>query len=87
MTGKTKVDYTGSTEAACEQFRRRRRLATGIEKIENSDLAAGSSMYFQCRHCGLPTEILPELPSHHRMQPMQRLEERGMARRGDPDGG
>lgn len=60
MTGKTEVDITGSKQAACEQFRRRRQLAAKIEKVENVDLPAGSPMYFYCRHCGLPTEILPE---------------------------
>ena len=60
MTGKTEVEYTGSKEAAIEQFGRRRRLAAGIEKTENADLPAGSPMYFYCRHCGLPIEILPE---------------------------
>jgi|GEM_PF-3256399 len=60
MTGKTKVDYTGSRQKAIEQFGRRRRLAAGIEKVDNSALHAGAPMYFYCRHCGLPTEILPE---------------------------
>lgn len=60
MTGKTKVDYTASKEAAIEQFGRRRRLAASIEKVDNSALHAGAPMYFYCRHCGLPTEILPE---------------------------
>lgn len=60
MTDKTKVDYTGSKQTAIEQFRHRRRLAANIEKVDNSALHAGAPMYFYCRHCGLPTEILPE---------------------------
>lgn len=60
MTSRAKVDYMGSKEAAIEQFSRRQRIAVGIEKTENCDLPAGSPMYFYCRHCGIPTEILPE---------------------------
>ena len=47
-------------EKACEQFKVRRRLAQQIEKIENQGLHAGSPMFFYCRHCGIPTEVLPE---------------------------
>jgi hypothetical protein len=60
MTGKTKVDYTASKQEAIEQFRRRRQLAANMEKVDNSALHAGAPMYFYCRHCGLPTEMLPE---------------------------
>jgi hypothetical protein len=60
MTGKTRVDYAASKQKAIEQFRRRQRLATGIEKVDNSALHAGVPMYFYCRHCGIPTEMLPE---------------------------
>ncbi len=60
MTGKTKVDYSGSRQKAIEQFRRRWRLAANIEKVDNAALHAGAPMYFYCRHCGLPTEMLPE---------------------------
>lgn len=60
MTGRTKVDYTGSKQRAIEQFGRRQLLAAGIEKVDNSALHPGAPMYFYCRHCGLPTEILPE---------------------------
>ena len=45
---------------ACEQFGLRRRLAMQIEKIDNQGLQAETPMYFHCRHCGIPTEILPE---------------------------
>ena len=38
----------------------RNRVAAGIEKIDNCALVAGSPMSFYCRHCGIPTEILPE---------------------------
>lgn len=47
-------------EKACEQFGVRRRLSQQIEKIDNQGLHAGSPMYFYCRHCGMPTEVLPE---------------------------
>lgn len=60
MTSRTKVDYTGSKQEAIEQFRRRQRLAANIEKVDNAALHAGAPMYFYCRHCGLPTEMLPE---------------------------
>lgn len=60
MTGKTKVDYTRSKQMAIEQFRRRQRLAANIERVDNTALHAGAPMYFYCRHCGLPTEMLPE---------------------------
>jgi hypothetical protein len=90
MTGKTHVDYTASKQMAIEQFGRRRRLAAGIERVENVDLPAGSPMYFYCRHCELPTEILPRrlrLPAHHGMQPVPGFEERRLARRGGQRGG
>ena len=45
---------------ACEQFIRRRRYAVEIEKVDNAGLHAGSPMYFYCKHCGIPTEVLPE---------------------------
>ena len=47
-------------DKACEQFVRRRRYAVSIEKIDNSGLHAGSPMYFYCKDCGIPTEVLPE---------------------------
>lgn len=45
---------------ALQQFAQRRLLAVKIEKINNADLPTGSPMYFYCRHCGIPTEVLPE---------------------------
>lgn len=60
MNGKTNVDYTGCKQRAIEQFGRRQRLAANIEKVDNSALHAGSPLYFYCRYCGLPTEMLPE---------------------------
>ena len=45
---------------AIEQFVRRTRYAVSIEKVDNTGLHAGSPMYFYCRHCGIPTEVLPE---------------------------
>lgn len=53
-------DITLNKEKACEQFVRRRRYAHQIEKIDNAGLHAGSPMYFYCKECGIPTEVLPE---------------------------
>ena len=47
-------------DKACEQFIRRKNYAAQIEKIDNSGLHAGSPMYFYCKECGIPTEVLPE---------------------------
>jgi hypothetical protein len=47
-------------DKAIQQFVRRRRYAQHIEKIDNAGLHAGSPMYFYCRECGVPTEVLPE---------------------------
>lgn len=47
-------------DKAIEQFVRRKRYAISIEKVDNAGLHAGSPMYFYCRHCGIPTEVLPE---------------------------
>lgn len=47
-------------EKACEQFVRRKRYADKLLKIDNSGLHAGSPMYFYCKHCGTPLEVLPE---------------------------
>lgn len=55
-----KTDRQYAKEKACEQFVRRRRYAFQIEKIDNSGLHAGSPMYFYCKECGVPTEVLPE---------------------------
>ena len=60
MEEKKKTDAEYAKEAACEQFVRRKRYARQIEKIDNSGLHAGSPMYFYCRTCGIPTEVLPE---------------------------
>lgn len=55
-----KTDTELFKEAVCDQFVRRRRYAGQIEKIDNSGLHAGQPMYFYCRDCGVPTEVLPE---------------------------
>ena len=47
-------------EKACEQFVRRRRYAQAIVQVNKTDFQAGSPMYFYCRHCGIPTEVLPD---------------------------
>ena len=49
-----------SKDRACKQFRQRRQYAKEIEQIKNDELPAGSPMYFYCRYCGVPTEVLPE---------------------------
>jgi hypothetical protein len=53
-------DIEINKEKAIEQFVRRRRYATQIEKIDSSGLHAGSPVYFYCKDCGIPTEVLPE---------------------------
>jgi endogenous inhibitor of DNA gyrase (YacG/DUF329 family) len=58
--GNGKTDTQLAKEKALEQFVRRKRYAFQIEKIDNSGLHAGSPMYFYCKHCGIPTEVLPE---------------------------
>lgn len=47
-------------EKALQQLAQRRLYAAEIEKINNADLPVGSPLYFYCRHCGIPTEVLPE---------------------------
>lgn len=53
-------DLGVAKDTACEQFIRRKRYAIQIAKIDNSGLHAGSPMYFYCRDCGVPMEVLPE---------------------------
>jgi len=55
-----KLDIHYAKDHALEQFVRRRRYAVSIEKVDNSGLHAGSPMYFYCKECGIPTEVLPE---------------------------
>lgn len=55
-----KTTGEAAKDKACEQFIRRRRYSISIEKVDNAGLHAGSPMYFYCRHCGIPTEVLPE---------------------------
>lgn len=67
-------------DKACEQFVKRRRYAVSIEKIDNAGLHAGSPMYFYCRHCGIPTEVLPEdylFPSNRECSQCQGLQKEG----------
>lgn len=47
-------------QKAFEQFISRYKEFYSREKVSNSDLYAGQSMYFYCKHCGIPTEKLPE---------------------------
>ena len=56
----TSATTNPTMDKALLQFARRRLYASEIEKIENADIPAGSPMYFYCRHCGIPTEVLPE---------------------------
>lgn len=52
-------------------------------RVNNSELYAGSPMYFYCRHCGLETDVLPEeyepCPGSPRKvcSPCEELEEKG----------
>ena len=52
--------FVDAKSKACDQYLRRRRYAILIEKVDNSGLHAGSPMYFYCKDCGIPTEVLPE---------------------------
>lgn len=60
MNEESKTDTQLCKEKAIDQFLRRRRYAFQIEKIDNAGLHAGSPMYYYCKHCGIPTEVLPE---------------------------
>lgn len=55
-----KTDHALAKDKALEQFVRRKRYAAQIEKIDNAGLHAGQPMYFYCKTCGIPTEVLPE---------------------------
>lgn len=55
-----KTDIELYKEAVCDQYVRRKRYALQIERIDNSGLHAGEPMYFYCKECGVPTEVLPE---------------------------
>jgi hypothetical protein len=54
------TDLELAKQMAIEQFIRRRRYASQIEKVDNAGLHAGSPMYFYCEYCSVPTEALPE---------------------------
>lgn len=54
------ISLMAEKERACEQFRQRRQHAQQVEKFRNDELPAGSPIYFYCRYCGLPTEVLRE---------------------------
>lgn len=55
-----KTDMEFGKEMALAQFLRRKRYASQVEKIDNMGLHAGQPMYFYCKECGIPTEVLPE---------------------------
>lgn len=55
-----KTDTQYAKEAAIEQYGRRVRYARRVEQIDNAGLHAGQPMYFYCKDCGIPTEVLPE---------------------------
>jgi hypothetical protein len=57
---KKPTDMELMKEKALEQFGRRRRYAAQIERIDNAGLHAGQPMYFYCKTCNIPTEVLPE---------------------------
>lgn len=54
------MDFRRLSRSMTQHIALRRRYAAEIEKIDNADLPASSPMYFCCRHCGIPTEVLPE---------------------------
>lgn len=47
-------------DKSIDQFIRRRQYAISLQKIDNAGLHAGSPMYFYCKYCKSPTEVLPE---------------------------
>ena len=53
-------DTEAARQHALAQFLRRKRYAAQVEKIDNAGLHAGQPMYFYCKECGIPTEVLPE---------------------------
>ncbi len=55
-----KTDTEYAREEAISQYIRRVTFARGLKKIDNEKLNAGEPMFFYCRHCGVPTECLPE---------------------------
>jgi hypothetical protein len=47
-------------EFALKALKARRRKSVKIQKINNSQLYAGSPMYYYCHCCGTISDILPE---------------------------
>lgn len=45
---------------ALAELKLRREKNSKVEKIDNSRLPAGTSMYFYCVSCGGPADVLPE---------------------------
>jgi hypothetical protein len=43
-----------------EQYWQRKAASSRLPRVRNEDLYAGSPMHYYCRHCGVPTETLPE---------------------------
>lgn len=54
------TDTEHAKAKAIEQFSQRRLYSSQIEKMDNSSLYAGEPMYFYCKYCGVPTEVLSE---------------------------
>ena len=47
-------------DVAMKQFKKRKKENHKNIGFDNSSLPAGSSMYYYCRFCGVPTDTLPE---------------------------
>jgi len=47
-------------EVALEGLEVRKAKAKELGQVNNSDLYAGSPMYYYCQHCGLESDRLPE---------------------------
>jgi CRISPR/Cas system-associated protein Cas10 (large subunit of type III CRISPR-Cas system) len=49
-----------NTEVALAEYKKRKAENDKKTQIDNSALYAGSPMHYYCKHCGEPTETLPE---------------------------
>jgi len=53
-------EISAEEKSAHEALARRRAENAKKGKIDNASLPAGSSMYYYCRVCGGPSDVLPE---------------------------
>lgn len=57
---KDKIEIKIDLDVAMAQFKKRKEANAKVEQVNNSDLPAGSPMYFYCLYCGGLTDCLPE---------------------------